>query len=378
MTCRRPRPGRLFRAGGALLLAALLAACGADRPKPTPLEPFTSKIAGRQVWSARVDKVQFPLVVAARSGSFVAAGGDGTVLALDAQTGRELWRAKAGAPLGAGVGSDGRFSSVVTRDNELVTFDAGNEVWRKRLPARVSTPPLVAGERVFVMGVDRVVMAFDLQDGRRLWTVQRPGDALTLAQAGVVSAYKNLLLVGQGARLTALDPLKGSVRWEAPIGTPRGTNEVERLADLIGPLQRLGDTVCARAFQLAVGCVDAERGTLLWTRNSAGINAVGGDADLLFGADASDRITAWRTASGDVAWTSEKLLYRGLSAPMSAGRTVVFGDVEGQLHFLSRETGETLLRLPTDGSQVVGPPVLSGTTMLVATRAGGLFAFRPE
>jgi len=378
MTCRRPRPGRLFRAGGALLLAALLAACGADRPKPTPLEPFTSKIAGRQVWSARVDKVQFPLVVAARNGAFIAAGGDGTVLALDAQTGRELWRAKAGAPLGAGVGSDGRFSSVVTRDNELVTFDAGNEVWRKRLPARVSTPPLVAGERVFVMGVDRVVMAFDLQDGRRLWTVQRPGDALTLAQAGVVSAYKNLLLVGQGARLAALDPLKGSVRWEAPIGTPRGTNEVERLADLIGPLQRLGDTVCARAFQLAVGCVDAERGTLLWTRNSAGINAVGGDADLLFGADASDRITAWRTASGDVAWTSEKLLYRGLSAPMSAGRTVVFGDVEGQLHFLSRETGETLLRLPTDGSQVVGPPVLSGTTMLVATRAGGLFAFRPE
>jgi len=378
MTCRRPRPGRLFRAGGALLLAALLAACGADRPKPTPLEPFTSKIAGRQVWSARVEKVQFPLVVAARNGAFIAAGGDGTVLALDAQTGRELWRAKAGAPLGAGVGSDGRFSSVVTRDNELVTFDAGNEVWRKRLPARVSTPPLVAGERVFVMGVDRVVMAFDLQDGRRLWTVQRPGDALTLAQAGVVSAYKNLLLVGQGARLAALDPLKGSVRWEAPIGTPRGTNEVERLADLIGPLQRLGDTVCARAFQLAVGCVDAERGTLLWTRNSAGINAVGGDADLLFGADASDRITAWRTASGDVAWTSEKLLYRGLSAPMSAGRTVVFGDVEGQLHFLSRETGETLLRLPTDGSQVVGPPVLSGTTMLVATRAGGLFAFRPE
>ena len=378
MTCRRPRPGRLFRAGGALLLAALLAACGADRPKPTPLDPFTSKIAGRQVWSARVEKVQFPLVVAARNGAFIAAGGDGTVLALDAQTGRELWRAKAGAPLGAGVGSDGRFSSVVTRDNELVTFDAGNEVWRKRLPARVSTPPLVAGERVFVMGVDRVVMAFDLQDGRRLWTVQRPGDALTLAQAGVVGAYKNLLLVGQGARLAALDPLKGSVRWEAPIGTPRGTNEVERLADLIGPLQRLGDTVCARAFQLAVGCVDAERGTLLWTRNSAGINAVGGDADLLFGADASDRITAWRTASGDVAWTSEKLLYRGLSAPMSAGRTVVFGDVEGQLHFLSRETGETLLRLPTDGSQVVGPPVLSGTTMLVATRAGGLFAFRPE
>ena len=378
MTCRRPRPGRLFRAGGALLLAALLAACGADRPKPTPLEPFTSKIAGRQVWSARVDKVQFPLVVAARNGAFIAAGGDGTVLALDAQTGRELWRAKAGAPLGAGVGSDGRFSSVVTRDNELVTFDAGNEVWRKRLPARVSTPPLVAGERVFVMGVDRVVMAFDLQDGRRLWTVQRPGDALTLAQAGVVSAYKNLLLVGQGARLAALDPLKGSVRWEAPIGTPRGTNEVERLADLIGPLQRLGDTVCARAFQLAVGCVDAERGTLLWTRNSAGINAVGGDADLLFGADASDRITAWRADTGDMVWQSEKLLYRGLSGALVVGSNVVFGDLEGFVHFLAATSGEQQLRLPTDGKPVIGTPLLVGKTLVVTTQGGGLYAFRSE
>ena len=380
MTFGAPRPGRWIRAGGALLLAALLVACGAERPKPTPLEPAPApaRIAGRQVWSARVDKVLFPLVVAVRSGSFVAAGSDGTVLALDAQTGRELWRATAGAALAAGVGSDGRYSSVVTRDNELVTFDNGKEIWRKRLPARGSTPPLVAGERVFVMGVDRVVMGFDGLDGRRLWTLQRPGDPLTLAQAGVVGAFKNQLLVGQGARLAALDPLKGTLRWESPVGTPRGTNEVERLADLIGPLLRVGDTVCARAFQLAVGCVDAERGTLLWSRSSAGINAVGGDAELLFGADASDRITAWRTASGEVAWTNEKMLYRGLSAPMSAGRTVVFGDLEGQLHFLSRDTGETLLRLPTDGSQVIGPPVLSGTTMLVATRAGGLFAFRPE
>jgi len=37
-----------------------------------------------------------------------------------------------------------------------------------------------------------------------------------------------------------------------------------------------------------------------------------------------------------------------------------------------------VLRLATDGSQIIGTPVLSGTTMLVATRNGGLFAFRPE
>jgi len=193
-----------------------------------------------------------------------------------------------------------------------------------------------------------------------------------------VAAFKNTLLVGQGARLAGVDPVRGAVRWEVPMASPRGTNEVERLADLVGPAVRAGDVVCARAFQSAVGCADAERASLLWSKNVGGINPIGGDAEFVFGGDASDRLTAWRTANGDVAWTNERFLHRGLSGLLSAGKTVVVGDFEGYVHFLARESGETLLRLPTDGSAVVGAPVRAGGTLLVATRKGGLFAFRPE
>ena len=38
----------------------------------------------------------------------------------------------------------------------------------------------------------------------------------------------------------------------------------------------------------------------------------------------------------------------------------------------------SVLRLPTDGKPVVGTPALSGNTLLVSTRGGGLFAFRPN
>jgi len=72
------------------------------------------------------------------------------------------------------------------------------------------------------------------------------------------------------------------------------------------------------------------------------------------------------------------MLFRGLSAPASLGPTVVFGDFEGYLHFLDRKDGQPLLRLATDGSPVVGRPVLAGTTLLAVTRNGGLYAFRPE
>ena len=363
---------------GACVAVAVLAGCAASKPKPLPLEPLTPKMAGAVAWSQRIEKVEFPLAVAVNRGTFTVAGNDGTVLALDAETGREVWRASAGAKLAAGVGSDGRFAAVVTREGDLVVFEQGQVKWRKRLGARVSTAPLVAGERVFVLGLDRVVQAFDALDGRKLWTLQRPGDPLTLAQAGVIAAFKDTLLVGQGPRLAGVDPLQGTVRWEVAVGSPRGANEIERLADLVGPAVRTGDVVCMRSFQAAVGCVNAERGAVVWSKAIGGIDGVAADAEFVFGADASDRMTAWKAGSGDLAWTSDKLQYRGLATPLSVGKTVVFGDADGTVHWLSRETGDAQLRLPTDGSAIVGAPVVSGATMLVVTRNGGLFAFRAQ
>jgi outer membrane assembly lipoprotein YfgL len=369
---------RVLGAPAVLALVMAVAGCAADKPKPTPLETVTPKIAARQVWTTSIGRIDFPLVPAVHEGVFHVAAGNGDVLALQADSGAVLWRVNAGGALSAGVGSDGRYTSVVTRGNDVVTFDSGREIWRKRVPSAVVTPPLVAGERVFVMGVDRAVHAFDAVDGRRLWVYAKPGEPLTLAQASVILPYRNSLLVAQAQRLTALDPLRGTVLWDVPLASPRGSNEVERLADLIGPASRVGDRICARAFQSAVGCADASRGALLWSRNAGGAQAVASSAEFVFGGDASDRITAWRATTGDVVWQSEKLLYRGLSGALAVGPSVVFGDAEGYLHFLEAGTGEQQLRLATDGKPVVGAPSLAGTTLLVTTQAGGLFAFRPN
>ena len=380
MTPQARHARRLWPVAGGLALVAMLAACagGAEKPKPKPLEPVSAPIAGRVVWNQRLDGVAFPLAVAVNGSVFTVAANDGTVLAVQSDTGREIWRGSAGGKLSAGVGSDGRFAAVVTRDGELVTFEAGKVLWRKPLGARVTTAPLVAGERVFVLGVDRAVHAYDALDGRKLWSLRRTSDPLSLSQGGVLAAFKDTLVVGQGQRMAGVDPLQGTVRWEVPIATPRGANEIERLADLVGPAVRVSDTICARAFQSAVGCVNAERGNLVWSKNVGGTDSIAGDAQFVFGADASDRLTAWRTAGGEVAWTSEALMFRGLSAPLSVGKTVVFGDAEGTVHWLSRDSGQAQLRLATDGSPVAAPPVVAGSTMLVVTRSGGLFAFRPE
>jgi outer membrane protein assembly factor BamB len=93
---------------------------------------------------------------------------------------------------------------------------------------------------VFRAGADRSVTAFDGQTGRRLWSQQRPGEPLVLRQAGVLLAVGDTLVAGLAGRLVGMNPVNGSVRWDAPIATPRGTNDVERLVDLVGGVSRDG------------------------------------------------------------------------------------------------------------------------------------------
>jgi len=160
---------------------------------------------------------------------------------------------------------------VVTSDNELVVLEAGRELWRQKLSAQTFTSPLVAGERVFVQTADRSVLAYDGASGQRLWALQRNADPLVLRQAGVLTAVGDTLLAGNGGRLSAIAPLNGQVRWDVVIGSSRGTNEVERLVDLVSGVHRQGSTVCVRSFQTAVGCVDTARGLTLWTRRPKAI-----------------------------------------------------------------------------------------------------------
>lgn len=371
--------GRLLAAGVSM---ALLGACsgGANQPQPAQLKPFTAMIPVQQAWTAKLGDIDFPLTLSASASAntVMLAATNGLVLAMDAGTGRDLWRINAGAALAAGVGGDARLAAVVTRGNELVTMADGKIIWRQKLLAQSFTAPFVAGGRVFVLAADRSVSAFDGATGSKLWTQQRPGEPLVLRQAGVLQAVGNTLLAGLGGRLTGLNPDNGSVRWELPIAIPRGVNDIERLVDLVGPASRLQQIVCVRAFQASVGCVNAERGSLLWSRPANGSQGLDGDERLVFGVESDGRVIAWQRADGERAWTSDELRHRGLTAPHVVGRSIAIGDASGFVHLLSRQDGSLLNRLSTDGSAIVAPPVLVGDTLVVVTRKGNVFGFQPQ
>jgi outer membrane assembly lipoprotein YfgL len=356
-----------------LLCAAVclvLAACSSSRPKPADIAVVSVLQDVRTHWSAALGTVNFPLVVTAREGRVALASSEGTVAVLDAATGKDVWRLNLKQTIAAGVGSDGQQVAVITRDNQLVVMREGQVQWRQTLPAQSFTAPLVAGARVFVLTADRSVLAFDGNSGDKLWTQQRPGDPLVLKQAGVLVAFKDTLITGFAGRMVGLNPNTGVIRWESAIASPRGTNDVERLVDLLSPTDRLGDSVCVRAFQSQIGCVNAQSGQSVWTRSAPGARGVSGNENLLIAGLANGVVQAWSRSNGERLWETERLKYRALSAPLVTPRGVLLADDAGWLYVLSLADGALLNRVKLDGSELAAAPVLAGEHYVLVTREG--------
>ena len=161
------------------------------------------------------------------------------------------------------------------------------------------------------------------------------------------------------------------------MATPKGTNEVERIVDLLGAPTSEGKDVCVSAYQSGVACYNGETGKRLWTRDVSAVTPVAMDTRFVFVADTQSRLFAYTRATGSPAWSVETLQLRGLTAPISWGRALWVSDRFGYLHGLSREDGSTMARLDL-GSQASGAMRATNKGLVVQTQAGRLMLIRTE
>nr|WP_315464295.1 outer membrane protein assembly factor BamB [uncultured Rhodoferax sp.] len=357
---------------------ALLGCSGPAKHKPAELSPITTLLSVKKVWSASIGDVGFPLEMKVVGSNIYVASSAGTLSSIEVDTGSVQWAVELGARISAGVGADGEKTAVTTTDGELVVLRKGKRIWQQKLSSVALTPPLLAGGRVFVMTPDRTLIAFDGETGKRLWQQQRGADSLVLDRAGVLFPAGDTLVAGIGGRLVGLNPLTGAQRWDIPISVSRGTNEVDRLVDLMPGISRIGADVCLRAYQNAVACVNLSNQKVTWSKVASGFTGIAGDDRFVFGTEADGRLISWRRKDGEVAWQSAAMKWRQLGTPLLLGETLAVPDAEGLLHLLSKIDGAPLGRLLLDGSPLGASPVLAGKTLVVVTQKGSIFAFRPE
>jgi outer membrane protein assembly factor BamB len=387
----------------ATAIAALsVAGCSTSKKaEPAKLQSFKATLPASIAWAADVGKSpkvdigvgQFSPAI---SGDFVYAASPKSVTRVSITTGQVSWKRELDATIVAGVavgsGESAGLSAVVTDRGELVLIGADGAIVRRfSLGGVAQEVPVLIGNIAVVRLTDNRVGGWDVQTGIRRWVTQRNLPNLVLhAQSGLLSkpsapeefastavGANDVVANLPGGRILWINALTGGLRWESQVATPKGTNEVERIVDLLGAPSSEGKDVCVSAYQSVVACYNGETGKRLWTRDVAAVTPVAMDARFVYVADTQSRLFAYTRATGSPAWSVETLQLRGLTAPLSWGRALWLSDRFGYLHGLSREDGSTIARLDL-GSQASGAMRATNKGLVVQTQAGRLMLIRTE
>ncbi|MFO1311975.1 MAG: outer membrane protein assembly factor BamB [Burkholderiales bacterium] len=386
------------RAAAASLAAALtLAGCGGfsiydylpvppafslrwlwNSNKPGPLPELQASSTASVNWSASVGRAVPGFAPIVTNDAIYAASVDGTILRLDAATGRVVWRTSAGKTLSAGVGADATTVAVGTDKGEVLAFDAsdGRAKWTARVSTEVIAPPRVDAGVVVVLTGDGNLHALSASEGSRKWVNQRTAPALTVRNfAGLVSTRGGVFVGTAGGRLLALDIQTGIVGWDATVANPKGATELERIADVTSLPLVDGQQVCAVAYQGRVACFDVTRGTLNWSRDVSSLYGLAGDGKNIYVTDDKGAVQAFDRSTGASVWKQDRLAARKIGGPQVIGTDLVAViDVEGYVHLLSAGNGAYVGRMASDGSAPTSQPALFLSSILFQTASGTLYA----
>ncbi|MGZ5034073.1 MAG: outer membrane protein assembly factor BamB [Usitatibacter sp.] len=340
--------------------------------KPTELAPINAAVTPRAAWTANVGKSGgFNFRPDVEGGRIYAAAADGTITVLEEDTGRVLTRADTKKRISGGVEAGEGLVVVGTLKGEVIALDVtGKSVWTTSVAGEVIAPAAVSRKVVVVRTSDGRIFGLSAADGKRLWVFQRPTPALLLrSEAGVIAIGGDVIAGYPNGKLIALDIDDGKLTWEVTVTQPRGSTELERIADVAGLPVIEGPVVCAAAFQGKVGCFEIQTRNMIWSRDVSSARGLARDAKNVYVVDDAGAVHALDKASGASVWKQDKLAYRKVGDPLVIDGRIVVGDGFGYLHVLAQEDGALIGRLATDGTAIQS--IVKATGGIVVQTAGG-------
>lgn len=358
-----------------------LAGCGwFSGTKRAALQPlqFTPTAQLATPWRAGVGKKVTPAFIPALRGDVIyAATPEGEVGAYKGGNGQGLWRISLGERLSAGVGLGEDSLLVGTLKGQVIALDnSGKVLWRSQLSSEIAAAPQGAEGVVVARTTDGRLFGLEADSGKRRWVFQRALPALTLRYQPTLRLIQGGVLIGlPGGKLAFMNLSNGEVGWEATVALPRGSTELERVADVVSVPVVDAERACAVAFQGRVACFDLQTGNIAWGRDFSSSVTLAADERAVYVVDEQGAVAAFLKATGASVWRQDKLQERRLSAPAVVGSRILVADEKGVTYALGKEDGALAAQVAGDGSALTGISVLSERSAVAQTRNGNLIAF---
>jgi outer membrane protein assembly factor BamB len=344
--------------------------------KPGPLPELKATVNPVIAWQAGVGRARPGLAPAVSGNVVYAAALDGTLMRLDADTGRVAWRVSAGRPLSAGPGADGTLVAVGTEKGDVLAFDTdGKPLWSSRVSSEVMAPPVVSEGVVVVTSGDGRIFGLDAADGKTKWVHQRTNPPLTVRNTAGGEASRGGVFIGTaGGRLLAIDVQTGTVGWDGTVAAPKGATELERIADVTSRPAVEERQACAVAFQGRIACFEILRGNVNWTRDLSSLTGIAADETAFYVADATGALHALDKSTGASLWKQDLVAPRKPMGVQVTGDYLAVLDIQGYVHLFEKATGNYVGRLASDGTPPTGQPQRLGERVIWQSLGGSVYA----
>jgi outer membrane protein assembly factor BamB len=320
---------------------------------------------------------------------------NGAVTAVSAADGSHVWHTvtrpkHASEPnLGGGIAFDGARIYASTGYGELLALDAGSGkiLWRQTLDFPTRTAPTVAGGLVALVTQNDLLLTFDAGSGTPGWRFTgQVGDppVAAVAVTGAPAYADGILVAGfSSGMLAALDANSGTPIWEQSLSSASGQASTLDFSDIVAAPVIADGVVYAIGLGDTAMAVDLHSGAKVWTHGVSGHQAFCLAGGFAFVMDQMQNLYAVHADDGLVSWTLQLPLYvkpKKKKGPKNWSGPVM---VSGKL-LLTSDAGEIAIVDPVAGllssiSKLGAPadmtPIAAGGQLIQLTRDAKLTAY---
>jgi outer membrane protein assembly factor BamB len=365
-----------------------VAGCSKDKDvePPAKLVKFPTKLPVKQLWGDKVGgckkqvKLRLGLGPAYDNGLVFAASDKGELVAVNLETGRQVWVKKfKKMQFSAGPGAGEGMVVVGSSKGWVIALQgsSGKELWRTRVNSELLSAPAISEKVVVMRSVDGRLHGFDAGGGKELWSVEQQVPRLSLRGTATPVIAKEIAVSGfDNGKVMAVSLTTGDTVWDTTLASPHGRTELDRLVDVDSAVGIVGENVFATGFQGRTAMIALDSGQIWWAHDMSSYHGLAVDEENLFVTESDGSVVALRQRDGSEVWRNDKLKRRGLSTPAVTTTAIAVADYQGYLHWLDKQTGELVARERVAKFRVDNPPIAIKNTVVVLDDNGKLAAYR--
>ncbi|MCA9530302.1 MAG: PQQ-like beta-propeller repeat protein [Myxococcales bacterium] len=293
---------------------------------------------------------------------------------------REVFRYDAGAGIEAAPAVDSARGELYLADasGAVHALDAqtGKRLWRVDGVGGVGNAPVLTADAVYIVTENDRVVALSRKDGSALWTYRRePHAGFSVAgHAGLTLSEGRLLTGFTDGVVAALDASDGSVLWETDtsVDVPDRGGVAARLVDVDTTPVVVGGSVYVASFDGGLYTLSFSNGTVE-ARDAArtGVTGITASRRWLILASAQTGLTVLDRADGKVYWARTLPAGAPTDAVVTRRGVVLVGQSRGSLIGFELDTGREVGRIES-GNGFAAAAVADGAVGAVLTNGGRL------